>query len=164
MSYDNEIWQTIKNFPKYSISTCGRVKNIITNKIIKHSINNTGYYLINLYNDIIHRSYTVHRLVALHFISNPNNYKVVDHRDRNKFNNNVENLRWVTYSQNGLNVNIKGNIYKYIDRNRTKPWSVRFRKYDKESKVVVTLHKTFKTEQEAREQLSQWIIEYPRNF
>ena len=41
-----------------------------------------------------------HRLVAEYFIDNPNNLPVVNHKDENKLNNNVNNLEWATYSQN----------------------------------------------------------------
>ena len=44
--------------------------------------------------------YSVHKLVAETFISNPNNYTEVDHIDRNKQNNKVSNLRWVTHQEN----------------------------------------------------------------
>ena len=47
----------------------------------------------------------IHRLVALHFVDNPNNYTEVDHLDRDKENNNAENLRWCTRSDNNSNKN-----------------------------------------------------------
>lgn len=49
----------------------------------------------------------IHRLVAEYFIPNPNNYDEVDHIDRNKQNNHISNLRWVTSSMNNLNKNDK---------------------------------------------------------
>ena len=63
------------------------------------SINNTGYRKIG-YN---YKNYLVHRLVAETFIPNPENKPCIDHIDRNRLNNNVSNLRWVTVKENNLN-------------------------------------------------------------
>lgn len=52
------------------------------------------------YNDGRHINKRVHRLVAETFIPNPHNYPIVMHKDNNKSNNNVENLRWGTISEN----------------------------------------------------------------
>ena len=62
-----------------------------------------------MYNDSGKKSISIHRLVAHHFIENVDNKKCVDHIDRNKLNNNVENLRWVTVSENGMNRKIHSN-------------------------------------------------------
>jgi hypothetical protein len=47
-------------------------------------------------------NYRLHRLLALAFIPNPSNLKVVNHKNGNKFDNKLENLEWVTYSENSL--------------------------------------------------------------
>ena len=44
----------------------------------------------------------IHRLLAIHFVENPNNYPIVNHIDGNKKNNNINNLEWTTYSLNTL--------------------------------------------------------------
>jgi hypothetical protein len=44
----------------------------------------------------------VHRLVGMTFISNPNNYPIINHKDENKMNNKLDNLEWVTSSENRI--------------------------------------------------------------
>ena len=59
----------------------------------------TGYVLIHLNR----RTYKLHRILARHFIENPDDLPQVDHIDRIKTNNSIENLRWVTTSENMRN-------------------------------------------------------------
>ena len=64
-------------------------------------INNiTGYMQAHITINGTRKTYTVHRLVAICFIPNPNNYKQVNHIDGNKLNNHVSNLEWCTCKQN----------------------------------------------------------------
>ena len=56
----------------------------------------TGYYQVGLNK----RTYLYHRILAKHFIPNPENLQEVDHIDRNRANNTLENLRWVSKSEN----------------------------------------------------------------
>ena len=49
------------------------------------------------------RTYQLHRIIAKHFIENPDDLPQVDHIDRNKTNNSIENLRWVSNSENSRN-------------------------------------------------------------
>lgn len=46
------------------------------------------------------QEWAIHRLVAMSFLPNPNNKPEVDHINRNKADNRVENLRWVTTKEN----------------------------------------------------------------
>jgi len=103
-------WRIIHNFPNYSVSSQGLVKNNKTNLILKRIINSNGYLHVGLYNDQKKKiNKKIHRLVAEAFIQNINNYNIIDHIDRNKFNNMVNNLRWCTQSENMRNRNIQIN-------------------------------------------------------
>lgn len=70
--------------------------------IKKPSIDKDGYKQVNLSKNGKCTTYKVHRLVALTFIPNPNNYPVINHIDGNKQNNKVDNLEWCTRSENDL--------------------------------------------------------------
>ena len=110
-----EIWKEVKEFESaYEISNLGKVKSlkrfkkhwkgglsIVHEKILKMSINSKGYFNVDLSCDEKYlKSVDVHRLVALHFIPNPENKPYVNHIDGNKQNNNVSNLEWSTASEN----------------------------------------------------------------
>lgn len=101
-----EEWRYIKGYEgKYQISNLGRVKSLGNNKNKKEKIlSNTprkdGYLMVCLYKNGKGKPFTVHRLVALHFIDNPNNYEEVNHKDENKQNNSIDNLEWCTREYN----------------------------------------------------------------
>ena len=93
----NEIWKEIKGFEnQYAISTKGRVKNLKTNRIFRGGYSSAGYKQVRLNS----KTYTVHRLVALAFLDNPQKLPYINHIDEDKTNNNVENLAWCTPSEN----------------------------------------------------------------
>lgn len=94
-----EIWKEIKGYPNYMVSNMGRVKSLNYNhtgreKIMKPSVSKRGYLLICLHKNRKVKYFKVHRLVAQAFISNPNNYPQVNHKDENKQNNCAQNLEW----------------------------------------------------------------------
>ena len=87
----NEEWKPIENYEDlYWVSNLGNVKSKRKDK--KLSINLDGYYVVNLSKNGKTKTFTVHRLVAKTFISNPDNLPQVNHKDENKLNNNVDNL------------------------------------------------------------------------
>lgn len=101
ITYNNIEFYKIKNFPDYYISKCGKIYSSKTNKILSSKLNNKSEYLkVSLYSNKKYKKVNIHRLVAEMFIDNPNKKLTVNHKDRNKHNNNVENLEWATYAEN----------------------------------------------------------------
>ncbi len=96
-----EIWKAVVGYEGlYEVSDNGKVKSLRKNHLMTPTITR-GYAYLKLRdrqgND---KSFPVHRLVAIAFIPNPNDYKCVNHIDENKLNNNVDNLEWCTLSYN----------------------------------------------------------------
>lgn len=86
----------------YEINEDGVLRNIKSKKIIKGYIEKNGYVRVRIENKCLNGVVrtTIHQLVAEAFIPNPENKPFVNHKDLNKLNNNVENLEWVTHSEN----------------------------------------------------------------
>lgn len=82
----------------YEVSNLGRVRR--NGKILKPGKNRDGYLLVSLSKNGIRKTVRVHRLVALSFLSNPNNLPEINHRDENRTNNTVDNLEWCTRDYN----------------------------------------------------------------
>ena len=76
-----------------------RIRRIGSDRFVKVFVDNTGYAKLQLNG----RIYQLHRILAKHFLSNPDDLPQVDHVDRDKTNNSIENLRWVTGSENARN-------------------------------------------------------------
>ena len=104
-----EEYKIIKGFENYSISNFGVVKNNKTNKILKPGINGHGYHHVSLFKDGKGFTKRIHKLVANAFLSNPFQKRCVDHVDGNKLNNNINNLRFATTSENAMNTKISCN-------------------------------------------------------
>lgn len=98
-----EMWRKIEELPGYSVSNKGRVRKDSTGQIMVLS-KNGGYSRITI-------TKHVHRLVAKAFIGEPSDEKCwVDHIDGNRSNNDINNLRWVTPSENCLAFGYKTRI------------------------------------------------------
>jgi len=92
-----EIWKRVDQRTDYAISSEGLVFSIRRNRILAPSVTSRGYAQIKLGKD--HRQ-SVHRLVALAFVPNPDGKKQVNHIDGVKLNNCADNLEWVSQSEN----------------------------------------------------------------
>ena len=95
----NEQWKQYKN-TTFMISTCGRIRNMKTNNILKGKIANNGYREWCLSINGKKKSYLAHRLVYETFIGELLENYVINHKDGNKLNNNVENLEQIKQSDN----------------------------------------------------------------
>lgn len=109
----DEEWKDIQGYEGlYQVSNQGRVRSLdrkmkcsdstrfYKGKILKPSLNAQGYLFIYLSNKGITKEYRINRLVAEAFLPNPNNYPVVNHIDKNRTNNKVDNLEWCTIEYN----------------------------------------------------------------
>jgi hypothetical protein len=103
----------IEGYPNYLIYSDGRVWSKKNKKFLKGGLDTRGYPMVNL--GIDGKNKRIHKLVALCFISNPENKPQVNHIDGNKVNNDISNLEWVTGLENmrhsfeiGLHKKLKG--------------------------------------------------------
>ena len=117
-----EIWHPCAGYEThYEVSNYGNVrsierlvphplggKKIQYGRVLKVGKASNGYLIVNFCVDKVKSNHSVHRLVARAFIPNEDNKPQVNHKDGNKHNNHVDNLEWVTRSENGLH------YFKYI--------------------------------------------------
>lgn len=111
----NEIWKPVVGYEGlYEVSNFGNVKRLeklvkhakgglsrIKEKILLQSKDRRGYNRLVLTKEN-HQTHRVHTIVAKAFIENVDNKPIVNHIDGNKINNKVDNLEWVTKSENEL--------------------------------------------------------------
>ena len=159
-----EIWKLIEGHPNYMISNHGRIfslertiiksngrKQTCGGKYLKHTLNkHTGYYRVDLKGSIF-----IHRLMAENFIPNPLNLPCVDHIDRDRTNNQLNNLRWASRSMNGQNTGVPRNNTSGIK-------NICFHKRDNNYKFNKIINgknhtKTFKTIEEAVEYKERYL-------
>jgi hypothetical protein len=90
-----EIWKPLRNFPSYNGSSEGRIMNIRTQRILKPTVNEKGYYQVCLRKNNVQYSVRVHRILAETFFGeNPD--MDVRHKDGDRQNNQIDNLEWCT--------------------------------------------------------------------
>lgn len=126
-----EIWKDIMGYEGlYQVSNKGRIKGLdrmgghnlgglrkFKGGIKKSVIRSTGYPMIMLYKNNKCKNYYIHRLVAQHFILNPENKPLVNHKNGVKTDCYVENLEYSTYSENLLHA-YKTGAHKPRKRNK----------------------------------------------
>lgn len=112
-----EIWKDIEGYENmYQVSNKGRVRSLdrldvrsdgsrgsnrrLRGAPLKLSVNKGGYYIASLYKNRKKKTASVHRLVAITFIDNPDNKRTVNHINGIKTDNNSKNLEWATHKEN----------------------------------------------------------------
>ena len=101
----DEIWLDLKGYENlYKISNLGNIKSFQLNKkgkLLRPSKDKDGYKQVGIRDINSKRKwFRLHRLVALHFIPNPNNYDYINHKDNTPDNNVYTNLEWCTLQYN----------------------------------------------------------------
>ena len=151
---DLEDFEDLKGYEGlYRINRNGDVFGVKTKRILEPYIDRCGYKRLGLRKNNQRKHYRLHRLLALQYLDNPEDKPIIDHIDRNKLNNCLDNLRWATRSENNSNISLKGNI-RHMTINC---WRVRY--YYEPRKVIC---KCFKTQAEAEAYLEELKIKYPR--
>ena len=120
-----EEWKEHPSYECILVSNFGNIKSKITNNLYTQRLRRDGYQDASIY---LGRNLgkkrralvLVHRLVAQTFLPNPNNLPFIDHINRDKTDNNVENLKWASRSTNNHNrIFKKTSIYKGVSWNKT---------------------------------------------
>ena len=114
-----EIWKSLDRIPGYEVSNQGRVRSNKSGepKIMTMVENNKGYLMCCLYNNKKRITGYAHRLVAEAFLPTVRNIheSEVNHKDKNRKNNTIDNLEWVSYIENAFH-KVNPNRYHLIDR------------------------------------------------
>ena len=103
------IWRQIPNFDNYMITNEGKVYNIKRGIEMKLSKHKQGYSCVVLSKNNHQTLLLIHRVLAELFIPNPENKQYVDHKNQDKSDNSLSNLRWVTKRENAINIRLRSN-------------------------------------------------------
>lgn len=152
-----EVWKTIKDYSYYEVSNKGRFRSNKSGspKLMALITKSDGYLCINLMKNNIMKQFIAHRLVAQAFIRNPRKLPMINHKDRDRKNNHVDNLEWCDArynishgwkyrkkSTNITGVHIQGN--SYIVRIRSNNVSLNLGSYNGKKKASSIYKKAVK--------------------
>jgi len=140
-------FREVTGFSLYECSNLGVFRNKKTQRVLKGSLH-YGYVRYTLIHSDTGRQYASgHRLIAMTWISNPENKQTVNHIDRNPSNNQVSNLEWATQSEQIEHVHMTGvkrPVMIIKQYSKTNDFIQEFSSYKKAAEYVSTIHKTSK--------------------
>ncbi len=121
----------------YKITKGGSIWSCIYRKEMKLLTSDDGYLYVTLKKDGIRNKGYLARLLGKQFIPNDDPLKTqIDHIDRNKLNNSLDNLRWVTQAENLANKNRKGCVYLDKRKDGAVYWKGSYTYYEEGKKIV----------------------------
>jgi len=114
----NSDFRPIPGYPGYVVDKSGCIYGP-QHKMLSHQISTDGYYMVGCYVNKVKKKVLVHRAVALAWIPNLKNLPTVDHTNRNRQDNRVENLRWASSRTQCLNKKHKEGVLneRWITKN-----------------------------------------------
>lgn len=129
-----EIWKDVPSYEGlYQASNMGRIRSVNRSLLTKSGVwknypgvllkltpNYHGRYTVALFKNSQHKATTVHRVICLTFIPNPENKREVNHKNGIPTDNRVENLEWVTHQENMAHAALNELIPKGIRHGRSK--------------------------------------------
>lgn len=123
-------WVNLNGFNNYNISQCGKIMNINSGRILNNNTLSSGYQVLRLRcEDDKIKSLYVHHLVAKTFNGACPPGHTIDHIDRNKQNNHINNLRYISHRDNCLNTGpANGKRFKGVYLYKGDRYIVRFNK------------------------------------
>ena len=108
-----EEWKTIKYAPKYEISNLANIRNKINKRLITINYERLRKHNKRARPGLSGKGYYLHRIVAEHFIDNPDNLPEVNHIDGDFYNNKAENLEWISKLDNMRHASENNLIKRY---------------------------------------------------
>ena len=144
----------IKDYENYDIKEDGTITNS-KGKILKGSLkvdkkSGNSYHLYTFRKNGKEKKIRLHRLLAIQFIPNPNNYLTVDHIDQDTLNNDLSNLRWADHSMQMINRSHYNNTlgHKYIYKKKCSKMKQGFYYHFEIKRYGIYINKSAKTMEE----------------